>query len=40
MYVQPDKYVQAVGLFISGFYKLKKQSTRPEIKVMNEETGA
>ena len=22
--VQPDKYVQAVGLFISGFHKLKK----------------
>ena len=27
MYVQPDKYVQAVGLFISGFYAKKAVDT-------------
>ena len=32
MYVQPDKYVQAVGLLISGSHKLKKG--RLDLEVM------
>ena len=40
MYVQPDKYVQAGGLFIFGFSHIEKWPTGTAIKGMGEETGA